>query len=50
MCMNCNKAKINNSPKQPTRTVGKVSGTRSAGNSFGTPKVRISFGNKNRGR
>lgn len=48
--MSCNKAKVNNSTKQSTRTVGKVSGTRSAGNSFGTPKVRISFGAKSRGR
>lgn len=49
MCMSCNKAKVNNSPKQSTRTVGKVSGTRTASN-FGSPKVRISFGSKSRGR
>lgn len=47
--MSCNKAKVNNSPARPTRTVGKVSGTRSA-SAYGTPKVRISFGVKSRGR
>lgn len=48
--MSCNKAKVNNSPKSGTRTVGKSSGSRTMGTAYGTPKVRISFGNKSRGR
>lgn len=48
--MSCNKAKVSNSSGKMISSKVRSS-TRSTGtNTYGQPKVRISFGNKSRGR
>lgn len=53
MCMSCGKSKVNTGQRTtvstPVRTVNRPTGANIVNNTFGQPKVRISFSSRNRG-